>query len=226
MSRRTKIVATIGPATDSPEMMEAALRAGIDVARINFSHGGEEHLDRIARFRAAAKKVGKFAAVLADLPGPALVVVAGTVTQAAAPLFAGLLAWMVFGERINAATWAAILAVIAGVAIMVSASFSGEVSPLGDGLALVITIMFSAAIVITRHHPEVRMMPAVCLGTAMACVHAPQPARRVEDLVARRRHIVHVAGGREHARRRLEATVVCEGHPEGGQVIRFGHRVT
>ena len=93
-------------------------------------------------------------------------------TQAAAPLFAGLLAWMVFGERINAATWAAIAAVIGGVAIMVSASFSGEVSPIGDGLALVITIMFSAAIVITRHHPEVRMTPAVCLGTAMACAAA------------------------------------------------------
>lgn len=93
-------------------------------------------------------------------------------TQAAAPLFAGLLAWVLFGERINAATWAAIVAVIGGVAIMVSASFSGAVSPLGDGLALVITVMFSAAIVITRHHPEVRMMPAVCLGTAAACVAA------------------------------------------------------
>jgi pyruvate kinase len=72
MSRRTKIVATIGPATDEPAMMEAALRAGVDVARINFSHGGEEHLARIARFRLAAKSVGKFAAVLADLPGPKL----------------------------------------------------------------------------------------------------------------------------------------------------------
>jgi len=93
-------------------------------------------------------------------------------TQAAAPLFAGLLAWMVFGQRINAATWAAIAAVIGGVAIMVSTSFSGEVSPIGDGLALLICVMFSSAIVITRHHPEVRMMPAVCLGTAMACVAA------------------------------------------------------
>ena len=93
-------------------------------------------------------------------------------TQAAAPLFAGLLAWMVFGERVNGPTWAAIAAVICGVAIMVSASFTGQVSPLGDGLALVITVMFSSAIVITRHHPEVRMMPAVCSGTAMACVAA------------------------------------------------------
>jgi drug/metabolite transporter (DMT)-like permease len=55
---------------------------------------------------------------------------------------------------------------------MVSASFSGQVSPLGDGLALVITVLFSAAIVITRHHPQVRMTPAVCLGTAMACAVA------------------------------------------------------
>jgi pyruvate kinase len=71
MSRRTKIVATIGPATDSPEMLEAILRAGVDVARINFSHGTEEeHLARVARFRTAAKAVGKFAAVMADLPGP------------------------------------------------------------------------------------------------------------------------------------------------------------
>jgi len=93
-------------------------------------------------------------------------------TQAAAPLFAALLAWMVFGEWVSAGTWVAIAAVIAGVAIMVSSSFSGQVSPIGDGLALVITIMFSAAIVITRHHPEVRMMPAVCLGTAMACTAA------------------------------------------------------
>lgn len=93
-------------------------------------------------------------------------------TQAAAPLFAALLAWAVFGERVSLGTWVAIAAVICGVAVMVSASFSGQVSPIGDGLALVITVMFSTAIVITRHHPEVRMMPAVCLGTAMACLAA------------------------------------------------------
>jgi pyruvate kinase len=73
MPRRTKIVATLGPATDAPEMLEAVLRAGADVARINFSHGeAQEHLDRIARFREAARRVGKAAAVLADLPGPKL----------------------------------------------------------------------------------------------------------------------------------------------------------
>lgn len=89
-------------------------------------------------------------------------------TQSAAPLFAALLAWMIFGERVGTATWIAIAAVIGGVTIMVSASFSGEVSPIGDGLALLLTLLFSSAIVITRHHPEVRMMPAVCLGTGLA----------------------------------------------------------
>ena len=73
MSRRTKIVATLGPATDSPEALDAVLRAGVDVARVNFSHGAaEEHIGRVANFRAAAKRVGKFVAVLADLPGPKL----------------------------------------------------------------------------------------------------------------------------------------------------------
>src|SRR5262245_28136733 len=73
MPRRTKIVATLGPATDADGVLEAILRAGVDVARINFSHGSaEEHLARVARFRAAAERVGKPAAVLADLPGPKL----------------------------------------------------------------------------------------------------------------------------------------------------------
>ncbi len=73
MSRRTKIVATLGPATDDPVTLEAILRAGVDVARVNFSHGSvETHTARVQRFRDAASKVGKYAAVLADLPGPKL----------------------------------------------------------------------------------------------------------------------------------------------------------
>ena len=73
MPRRTTIVATLGPATDTPERLEAVLRAGVDVARINFSHGTpDEHLARVARFREAASRVGKIVGVLADLPGPKL----------------------------------------------------------------------------------------------------------------------------------------------------------
>lgn len=92
--------------------------------------------------------------------------------QAAAPLFAAMMAWIIFGEKVNAATGIAIAVVICGVGIMVSSSFSGKLSPLGDGLALLITVMFSIAIVITRHSPHVRMTPAVCLGTGMACAAA------------------------------------------------------
>jgi len=73
MRRRTRIVATLGPATDPPEVMAAILAAGLDVARINFSHGkADEHLDRIRRLREAAKVAKRNVAVLADLPGPKL----------------------------------------------------------------------------------------------------------------------------------------------------------
>lgn len=82
MSRRTKIVATAGPACDPPEVLDAALRAGIDVVRVNFSHGApDEHLARVARFRDAAKRVGKFVAIMADLPGPKLRVKIGAARE-------------------------------------------------------------------------------------------------------------------------------------------------
>jgi len=73
MPTRTRIVATLGPSTDPPGILEAMLRAGLDVARINFSHGtADDHLRRIAALRAAARAAGACAAVLADLPGPKL----------------------------------------------------------------------------------------------------------------------------------------------------------
>ncbi len=70
-SHKTKIVATLGPASDAPEMLERLIRAGMNIARLNFSHGDfGGHADRIARIRAAAKAVGRRVAILADLPGP------------------------------------------------------------------------------------------------------------------------------------------------------------
>jgi drug/metabolite transporter (DMT)-like permease len=88
--------------------------------------------------------------------------------QAGAPLIAALLAFLFFRERISPATWAAIAAVIGGVAVMVSDSLDGAVSPIGDGLALLIVVVFSVATVLTRRYAHVRMTPAVCLGTVMA----------------------------------------------------------
>ena len=69
--RRTKIVCTIGPATESLEMMEALIHAGMDVARLNFSHGSlEEHGARIERLRFLEKKLGKPIGILVDIQGP------------------------------------------------------------------------------------------------------------------------------------------------------------
>ena len=58
--RKTKIVCTIGPASESPEMLEQLIMAGMNVARLNFSHGNhEEHGERIKSIREASKKQGK-----------------------------------------------------------------------------------------------------------------------------------------------------------------------
>ncbi|TIV27116.1 MAG: DMT family transporter, partial [Mesorhizobium sp.] len=96
--------------------------------------------------------------------------------QAGVPLLAALLAWLLFRERVSQATWIAIAAVIAGVAIMVSESLDGAVSPIGDGLALLIAVMFSFATVITRRFAHVRMVPATCLGALLAGIFAAAQA--------------------------------------------------
>jgi pyruvate kinase len=85
--RRTKILATVGPATDPPGRLEAVLRAGADALRLNFSHGSEEdHRRSLRRIRRAASAVGKEVAVVADLPGPKIrlgTLAAGSISLAA-----------------------------------------------------------------------------------------------------------------------------------------------
>jgi pyruvate kinase len=71
--RRTKIVATIGPASREPETLKRMVDAGLDVARLNFSHGNREiHAENADRVREAAKAAGRQVAILQDLPGPKL----------------------------------------------------------------------------------------------------------------------------------------------------------
>ncbi len=71
--RRTKIVATIGPASRETEVLVALVDAGMDVARLNFSHGSpEEHAETAQRVRTAASRAGRPVAILQDLPGPKL----------------------------------------------------------------------------------------------------------------------------------------------------------
>ena len=70
-ANKTKIVCTIGPASDSPEMLAEMILAGMNVARLNFSHGDfDSHLETIKRIRNASETVGRRVAIMADLPGP------------------------------------------------------------------------------------------------------------------------------------------------------------
>jgi pyruvate kinase len=71
MSRHTKIVATLGPASSDPQVLERMIRAGVDVVRLNFSHGkAEDHVARANMVREAAARVGRPVGILADLQGP------------------------------------------------------------------------------------------------------------------------------------------------------------
>ena len=69
--RHTRIIATLGPSTSTPETIRALVDAGVDIFRLNFSHGTHEsHAALVAEVRAAARAAGRYAAILQDLPGP------------------------------------------------------------------------------------------------------------------------------------------------------------
>ena len=69
--RATKIVATLGPASSDPSILEALIREGVDVVRLNFSHGtAQDHIDRATMVREVAKRAGREVAIMADLQGP------------------------------------------------------------------------------------------------------------------------------------------------------------
>jgi pyruvate kinase len=85
---RTKIVCTIGPASREPEMLAGLIEAGMDVARLNFSHGEQAfHVETIVRIRAASAAAGKPIAILGDLQGPKLRV--GVMQEGGVPIAEG-----------------------------------------------------------------------------------------------------------------------------------------
>src|SRR5215813_12588721 len=71
MTRKAKIVVTVGPACQTEELLEKLARAGMNVARMNFSHGThEQHAERIERIREISRKLGTAIGILQDLQGP------------------------------------------------------------------------------------------------------------------------------------------------------------
>ena len=87
--------------------------------------------------------------------------------QATVPLIATF-----FGERVTKPTLAAIGLVICGVSVMVSGSFDGRLSSVGDSLAILIAVAFASATVLTRRYSEIPMVPAVSLGVILASIIA------------------------------------------------------
>ncbi len=135
--RRTKIVATIGPASREPEVLAQLVDAGMDVARLNFSHGtASEHEETAGRIRDAANRAGRQVAILQDLPGPKLRI--GTLREGVVDLKPGDLVTFVCGgpepsdgdERHMYISWA-------GLAQAIS---DGEVLYLADGAVRLRTV--------------------------------------------------------------------------------------
>ena len=142
--RKTKIVATMGPATDSPEIIRAMLMAGMDVARFNFSHGmHDEIVGRVAALRSACEETGRPVALLADTKGP----------EVRLGLFAGGRATLVAGQRFTLLSEP-----IDGDSTKASVTYDGlarDVSPgnrilLDDGLIELVVEQVSEGNVITR----------------------------------------------------------------------------
>ena len=93
--------------------------------------------------------------------------------QAAAPVFAGLLGWVLMREPVSLRAWICMAVVLAGIGIMMIDSLDGG-GLIGNLLSIVMMMGFGSAIVVTRRHREIRMAPATCLGTFIAaCVAFP-----------------------------------------------------
>lgn len=98
VARRTKIVATIGPASEQPSSLERLLRAGVDVVRLNLSHGSlDQHLERLGQVRKVAAMLGRPIGVLADLPGPKIR--SGPLPEGGVALVAGARLWLRAGDH-------------------------------------------------------------------------------------------------------------------------------
>ena len=129
MQRRTKIVATIGPASRNPEVLARMVEAGMDVARLNFSHGSaDEHAETARLVREAAGRAGRNVAILQDLPGPKLRI--GTLRDGVVEFKPGDNTTFICGNHAAEGDASRLYITYAGLASTVDA---GEIMYLADG---------------------------------------------------------------------------------------------
>ncbi len=174
-SRRTKIVATVGPASETPDELDALIEAGVDVFRLNLSHGSlASHIERLTSIRAAEKRAGRPIAVLADLPGPK--VRAGQFPDGGVLLPTGSLVRLVPDVAISTAD-------VIGVdySALLADLRSGDRLVVGDGaISMRVTEMTStAAIATVVTGGKVQGRPGIHLPTTNCPLDTPTP----EDLV-------------------------------------------
>jgi pyruvate kinase len=142
--RKTKIVSTLGPSTDPPDVLRALIDAGLDAARFNFSHGThDEHRARLEQFRAACKEAGATIALLADTKGPEIRL--GTFEGGEAELIAGNTFTLTTDSIVGNASRAFIS--YAGLPDEVA---SGTRVLLADGLIELVVESTSGASIVTR----------------------------------------------------------------------------
>ena len=174
MARFTKIVATLGPASESPEQVDALLAAGVDVFRLNLSHGGlESHLDRLRTVRERAAMAGRMVAVLADLPGPK--VRAGAFPDGGAFLMEGTTLRLVAGEGPSSS--AVVTVEYPGLVDDVAA---GDTIVLGDGaIALAVDVVLADRVEARRRHGRPRCRAGQAFTYRPSGCGSLSPPRRI-----------------------------------------------
>jgi pyruvate kinase len=167
--RRTKIVATLGPASESPAVLRAMIDAGVDVVRLGLAHGPvEDHLERVRDVRRAAADAGRVVAVLADLPGPKIR--AGAFPEGGVVLLEGQeLRLVVDGGRSDAGRIS-----VHGLPGMAGLE-AGDVVTMGDG-AVMLTVMGAdadSASVVVRNGGRLQGSPGVHVPSDRLELRAP-----------------------------------------------------
>jgi pyruvate kinase len=169
MTRRTKVVATLGPACSDPQVLEQVLRAGADVCRLNLSHGPlDVHLGWLAEVRRASARLGRRVAVMADLPGPKIR--AGAFPDGGVALPPGDPVRLVAGDGSSSAD-----RIVVGYSSLVENAEVGERVVIGDGeiTMRVIAVADDGLVAEIESGGHAQGRPGVHLGRARLTLHAP-----------------------------------------------------